>query len=270
METVRSRDGTPIAFDRTGEGSPLILVGGALSDRNAAAALAARLADRCTVIAYDRRGRGDSGDTLPYAVDRELEDLAALIDTVGGSAAVFGHSSGAALALRAVIRGAAVTRLAVYEPPFIVDDARPPLPGDYVKHLEELVDEGRPGDAVTYFMITGVGVPAPVVEQMRGSPMWAGMEALAHTIVYDVWIMGEEMAGRPLPGAWASQITIPTLVLDGGDSPNWQRHATAALASLMPSAEHRTLEGQDHGADPEILAPILAMFLDGGPDPTGV
>ncbi len=117
METLRSRDGTSIAFDRTGEGSPLILVGGALSDRHAAAALAARLADRCTVIAYDRRGRGDSGDTLPYAVDRELEDLDALIDAVGGSAAVFGHSSGAALALRAVMRGAAVTRLAVYEPP---------------------------------------------------------------------------------------------------------------------------------------------------------
>jgi pimeloyl-ACP methyl ester carboxylesterase len=260
-EHVRSNDGTQIAFDRSGDGPPVILIGGALSDRGAAGVLAAQVAGAHTVVDYDRRGRGDSGDTPPYAVEREIEDLDALIEEVGGSAAVFGHSSGAALALRAVVHGSGIAKLAVYEPPFIVDDSRPNLPADYVEHLEALAAAGERSEAVAYFMTTGVGVPSEVVDQMRGAPMWPGMEALAHTIAYDGRVMGEQMGGSPLPASWADDITLPTLVLDGGNSPPWQHHATAALAELLPHARHRTLEGQDHGADPTVLAPILLEFL---------
>ena len=221
------------------------------------------LAPSLTVFAYDRRGRGDSGDTPPYAVEREIEDLAALIEEAGGSAFLFGHSSGAALALEAVGGGLAVPMLALYEPPFIVDDSRPPVPDEYVVHLQELVAVGRRGDAVAYFMIEGVGVPPEVVEQMRQAPMWPGLEALAHTIAYDGMVMGDQMAGRPLPPSWALASAVPTLVMDGGNSPSWARNAVEALADLLPHAERRTLEGQDHGAAPEVLAPVLEAFFTG-------
>ena len=233
MDTVRSADGTTIAFERTGDGPPLIVVGGALSDRSAAADLAAVLAARFSVVAYDRRGRGDSGDTPPYAVEREVEDLAALLDAVGGSGFVLGHSSGAALAIEAVIRGLPITKVAVYEPPFIVDDSRPPLPADYFEQLDRLVAEGRRGDAVAYFMTTGVGLR----------------------------VMGDHMSGRPLPAGWASDVTIPTLVIDGGNSPDWARNAVSAVAAAIPGAERRTLDGQEHGAAPEVLAPVLESFF---------
>jgi pimeloyl-ACP methyl ester carboxylesterase len=261
VDIVRSADGTHIAFDRTGEGPPLILVGGALSDRSGAGALAALLAPRFTVLAYDRRGRGDSGDTPPYVVEREIEDLAALISGAGGSVFVFGHSSGAALAIAAVVDGLPITKLALYEPPFIVDDTRPALPSDYTDHIDELVAEGQRGDAVAYFLTIGVGMPAEVVEQMRGAPMWPGMEALAHTISYDGRVVGSNMSGGPLPAEWATAITIPTLVLDGGDSPEWARNAVSAVAAAIPGSERRTLAGQTHGAAPEVLAPLLTSFF---------
>ena len=169
MERTRSADGTAIAFDRSGQGPAIVVVGGALADRSAFASLAARLAPRFTVIAFDRRGRGDSGDTAPYAVEREVEDIAALLDEAGGSAFLFGHSSGAVLALEtARTLPGRVPKLALYEPPFVVDDSRPGPPADFVTHLETLVSEGRRGDAVAYFMTTGPGVPAEVVESMRG------------------------------------------------------------------------------------------------------
>ena len=259
--SVRSADGTAISFDRTGDGPPLILVGGALSDRTAAAPLAALLAPRFTVYAFDRRGRGDRGDTPPYAVDREVEDLGALIDDAGGSAFVFGHSSGAALAIEAAVRGLPIPKLALYEPPFIVDDTRAPLPDDYEATLREMAASGHPGDTVAYFMTTGVGLPSEEVEQMRHAPTWPAMEALAHTLTYDGAVMGTNMSGRPLPSEWAAAITMPTLVMDGGDSPAWQTHAVDALASLLPDVRRRTLDGQGHGADPEVLAPILTEFF---------
>ena len=219
METVRSRDGTTIAFDRTGRGPSLIIVNGALSDRGAVPDLASRLADELTVIAYDRRGRGDSTDMPPYAVEREIDDLAALVDVAGGSAFVFGHSSGAVLALGAAAAGVPIARLALYEPPLMVDDTRPPIPDDYVSRLDELVAAGRRSEAVSYFLTAGPLVPPPVIDGMRQSPGWPPMEAMAHTIPYDARIMDGLMTDDPGPLArWAS-VATPTLVLDGGAEP---------------------------------------------------
>jgi pimeloyl-ACP methyl ester carboxylesterase len=257
-----SADGTPIALERIGDGPAVVVIGGALSSRAAAEPLARLLADDFTVLAYDRRGRGDSGDTPPYDVRREVEDLDAVIGTVGGDASVFGHSSGAVLALEAVlVRGPRIRMLALYEPPFIVDDSRPPLPDDYVERLEELVDEGRRGDAVEYFMVSGPGVPPEAVAQMREAPMWPEMEAMAHTIAYDGRVMGDAMRGSAdALGRWAS-VDVPTLVLDGGASPPWQRSATQALARVLRRSTHRSLPGQTHAADPELLASALRDFF---------
>jgi len=261
MQTVTSNDGTTIAFDRSGAGSAVILVGGALSERSAGIPLATRLAPHFTVYAYDRRGRGDSGDTQPYEVEREIDDIAALIQEAGGSAFVFGMSSGAALALEAANRGLAITKLALYEPPFIVDDARKPIPADYVTRLGELARSGRRGEAVEYFMANAVEVPADMVAQMRQSPMWPAMEALAHTLAYDGAIMGDNMSGKPFsPGQWAD-VTIPTLVMDGGDSPVWMHNAAQAVAGILPNARRLTLEGQTHAVDPNLLASALMQFF---------
>ena len=264
MEKTISEDGTTIAFDRSGEGPSLVLVGGALADRSAATQLSTRLASHLTVIAYDRRGRGDSGDTLPYAVEREVEDIEALIVAAGGRAFVLGHSSGAVLALESARTFPdRIGKLAVYEPPFIVDASRSLLPADYVTHLEDLVSNGRRGDAVEFFMTTAVGVPAEVVAGMRGEPFWSSMEAVAHTLAYDGTIMEDTMAGHPAPlRRWAS-VAVPALVMDGGASPDWQRHAVRALADVLPDAQHRTLEGQDHGPASEVLAPVLVEFFLG-------
>lgn len=262
MNDVRSEDGTRIAFDRSGVGPPIIMVLGALNDRSSAAPLAAALAPDFTVYAYDRRGRGGSGDTPPYAVVREIEDIHGLIAEAGGSAFVFGHSSGAVLALEAAARGLAIRRLALYEPPFIVDGGRPPIPEDYVARLEELASSGRRGDAVAYFMTKGVGLPVEVADQMRNAPMWPAMEELAHTLAYDGLIMGETMSGRALPTEWATSVTMPTLVMDGEESPTWQRTAVRVLGDLLPNAQCRSLEGQDHGAAPEVLAPVLVEFFE--------
>jgi pimeloyl-ACP methyl ester carboxylesterase len=259
MRRVISKDGTAIAFDQSGAGAPIIFVGGALSDRRAVAPVAALLAPHFTVFAYDRRGLGSSGDTAPYAVDREVEDLEALIDEAGGSAFVFGHSSGAVLALEAAAHGLAITRLALYEPPFIVDDSRPRPPGDFAAQLAKLVAAGRRGDAVALFMTKGVDLPASAVAQMRSAPMWPALEAMAHTLVYNTTIMGD----FSVPAERVGSITIPTLVLDGGESPAWARNAVQAVVDILPNAQRRTLKGQTHGAAPEILAPVLEEFFAG-------
>jgi pimeloyl-ACP methyl ester carboxylesterase len=215
------------------------------------------------VIAYDRRGRGESGDTPPYSVAREVDDLAALIADAGGTAFLFGHSSGAVLALEAArTLGSRIQMLAVYEPPFIVDDSRPPLPADYVARLDELVTADRPGDAVEYYLTTGPGVPAEAVAQMRETPMWSEMESLAHTLAYDGRVMGDAMAGSPAPLERWSSVDVPTLVLDGGASPPWQRSSTQALARVLPRCVHRSLPGQTHAAEPEVLAPVLRAFFE--------
>ena len=265
MGTVQSQDGTTIAFDTRGAGPPLILVDGGFGHRafGPNGALAPLLAHHFTVVTYDRRGRGDSGDTPPYVVQREVDDIQALVTEVGGSAFVYGISSGGALALEAARHLPAITKLALYELPFVVDDSRRPIPPDFTARLSALIASGRRGTAVTYFMRKGVGVPALVVALMHVTPAWSKLTALAHTIPYDAAILGDTGAGKPLPARrWAS-VTAPTLVVDGGKSPTWTRHAMRALADTLPNATYRTLPGQTHLVKPAALAPVLVEFFAG-------
>ena len=261
MNRVTSKDGTPIAFEPSGEGPPLVIVGGALTDRHTAATQAGLLAPTFTVYTFDRRGRGDSGDTPPYAVEREVEDIQALVEDAGGTAFALGHSSGAVLALEATAATPGITKLAMYEPPFIIDDSRPPLPDDYVRHLEELSASDRRGEAVEYFMTTGVGIPIEAIPSMKESPFWPSLEAMAHTISYDGRIMGDNMVGEPLRGDRWSSVTIPTLVIDGGASPPSLGSAAQALVDVLPNARRLTMEGQTHEVDPMLLAPVLGEFF---------
>lgn len=262
MNTVTSRDGTAIAFEKTGQGSAVIVVEGALCYRASGPSrpLARLLARHFTVYTYDRRGRGDSGDTASYAVEREVEDIEALIAEAGGAAFVYGISSGAALALEAATRPMGITKLALYEAPFIVDDGRPRVPEDNLARIGALVAAERRGDAVKYFM-RQVGVPAPFIALMRFMPVWSKLKAVAHTLPYDFAILDGNQASKPLPtGRW-SAVTTPALVMDGGKSEPWMRHATRALADALPDAQYRTLPGQTHMLKPEALAPILVEFF---------
>lgn len=261
MEKIQSRDGTVIAYDQIGEGPPIILVGGASCDRAVGIPIAEALAQHFTVLNYDRRGRGDSGDTPPYAVEREVEDIAALVDAAGGEAYLYGISSGGVLALEAASRLPAVTKLAIYEPPFIIGDGRPPLPGDYVARLNELSAAGRRGEAVELFMTAAAGVPAEYLGPMREDPSWAEMEKVAHTLAYDGTVMGDTMSGTPLPsGRWAST-QASTLVIAGGNSEPFFHDGARALVDILPNAQYRTLDGQDHAVAPDALEPVLTEFF---------
>jgi pimeloyl-ACP methyl ester carboxylesterase len=256
MEYVTSKDGTRIAFDRMGEGPGVILVSGGSVDRSNNAPVAELLADRFTVFNYDRRGRGPSGDTPPYAVQREVEDLEAVIDAAGGSAFVYGTSSGAALGLEAAIAGLSITKLALWEPPYIEDPALRP-PSDTATTFEQLVSEGRRGDAVEFFMARVVGMPVEFVEQARSQPWWGATEALAHTLAYDATIMGD----YSVPVDRAARVAAPTLVLVGGASFPFMHETAQALAKAIPKGEVRTLEGQSHDVAPGVIAPALEEFL---------
>lgn len=264
MRKITSKDGTYIAFDQAGQGPALIMVSGATATRAYQESSLAALAPYFTTFSYDRRGRGDSGDTTPYAVEREVEDIEALIDEAGGSAFVFGHSSGAVLALEAArLLPTKITKLALYEPPFIIDDSRPPLPDNYVPHLIELVSAGQRGQAVEYFMTKAVAIPTEMVAQIRESPMWPELEAIAHTIAYDGTIMGNTMSGDPSSlKKWAS-VSVPTLIMDGGASPAHMHNGAQEITRILPNAQRRTLEGQDHGPADDVLIPVLKdFFLD--------
>jgi pimeloyl-ACP methyl ester carboxylesterase len=265
MNIVSSKDGTTIAYDRPGQGPALLLVNGAMATREDAAGVAESLGQYFTVFAYDRRGRGNSGDTAPYAVEREIEDIDALITEAGGSAFVFGHSSGAILALDAarLLPPTRLAKLALYEPPLMVADNHPRLPEDYVTHLNELIAAGRRGEAVTYFMTTAIGMPAEAVAQIRNSPMWPKLEALAPTIAYDGAITIDTAIGSPLPlKKWAS-IQIPTLVMSGGKSFPFMPEAARTLTEILPNAQYRHFPDQDHGVKDEVLVPTLAKFFLG-------
>ncbi|WP_208752275.1 alpha/beta fold hydrolase [Corallococcus carmarthensis] len=262
INTVKSADGTSIAFETTGKGPPLILVGGAFCDRTAPASgtpLAALLAQRFTVFSYDRRGRGDSEDTPPHALEREVEDLAALITAAGGSAAVFGNSSGGLLALDAAARGLSIPKLVVYEPPVILDEGRARAFEDLAKQLDDAAAGNRRSEAVELYFTKVMQMPASAVAQMRKAPMWAGLEHLAHTLSYDLLIT----ARGPLRLEQVSAVRAATLVMEGGASPGWMREAIQTLARAIPNARHRTLEGQTHAVDPKALAQALEAFLGG-------
>jgi pimeloyl-ACP methyl ester carboxylesterase len=261
METVFSRDGTTIAFERSGSGPVLVLVGGALSWRTGPDRLAELLSEHFTVFDYDRRGRGASGDSALHEPEREIEDIDALIGASGGSAALYGMSSGGVLALDAAQQLAGrVTRLALYEPPFIIDTARPPLPDDYVEHLEELVGTGQRGAAVDYFMTAAIGMPEEYLAGMRESPGWAGWESVAHTLAYDGRVVRNVMAGRPLPIDRWDCVTMPTLVMTGELSESFFADGARALVAILPDATHRVLSGQEHNVDADALAPVLVEF----------
>lgn len=257
LKTVRSKDGAEIAFDQLGEGPPVILVCGAQTTRMANAALAERLAAHFTVFNYDRRGRGDSGDRLPYAVEREVEDLEAVIQAAGGSAFVYGISSGAVLALEAAARGLNIRKLVLYEPPFVVEANGSPTPAEHAVQLAELVSAGRRGDAVEHFMTKIVGMPAEVAVQARQSPWWAGSEAIAHTLVYDMTILGD----GSLPAQQLASVTVPVMVVGGAQSPEILRRSVQALAKALPNARSRMLENQDHNISADALAPVLKEFF---------
>lgn len=263
MDKVVSADGTAIAFERIGDGPPVILVDGALCYRDSGPSrpLAEQLASDFTVVTYDRRGRGDSGDTQPYAVEREVEDLEALVKETGGSPCLYGISSGGALALEAANRGLAIDKLAVYEAPFVVDDSRAPLPEGYVSRLEQLVASDRRADAVRQFMRQGVGLPAAVVAMMRFMPAWSKLKGVAHTLPYDTALTADFQHGAPLPADRWSAVQVPTLIVAGSKSPDWMRNGMKALAEVLPVAEHHTLEGQTHLVKPQVLAPVLTQFF---------
>ena len=248
METVTSADGTVLAFDQLGSGPPLILVAGASCDRAVGTAVAAALAERFTVLNYDRRGRGDSTDTAPYAVDREIEDLEVLVSAAGGTATVVGLSSGAALAAHAVASGVPVNHLVMWEPPFRLDPEGQRQTEDYNARLATLLGEGDRGGALELFMRM-VGVPEPAIAGMRQSPYWALGEGLAPTLAYDAAVMG---GGAP-PGV-LRDVQAPTLVLAGGASPAWMRESARAAAEAIPGARFEVLEGQTHDVAADVLA----------------
>lgn len=262
MNKVQSADGTAIAYDRTGSGPAVILVDGALCRRafGPMQPLAALLAPRFTVFTYDRRGRGDSGDASVYSSAREVEDLVALIEAAGGSACVFGASSGAALALHAAASGAPIAKLAMYEPPFVAEGASG-SEADHVAHLKQLLASGRRGAAVKYFMKDMVRVPGPVLMVMQLMlPVWSKLKAVAHTLPYDATIMGKWAVPREI----AARVKVPSLVMHGGKTDERLARAAAALAAALPGAEHRVLEGQRHDVAARVLAPVLVEFFSGG------
>jgi pimeloyl-ACP methyl ester carboxylesterase len=264
MSTVRSKDGTTIAFDACGDGQPLIMIDGATAYRGVNptnAEVGRLLGDECRVYVYDRRGRGESTDTAPYAVEREIEDLAALIADAGAPAVVFGWSSGAVLALDAAAASLPITQLALFEPPFVVDNSRPPRPADYVQRLDDYIGDGRRGDAVELFLTASAGMPADAVAGVRQSPFWPALEAVAPTIAYDGRIMGTTMSGAPLPrDRWAA-ITVPILVLHGTGTEPWLITAAKALADLLPTASLQAVQGQQHSTTVDVLAPALRQFI---------
>ena len=261
MNTISSPDGTKIVYDSEGAGPALILIDGAMCTRSSGAKpeLAGLLARHFTVYSYDRRGRGDSGDTLPYAADREIEDIEALIDDAGGTAYIFGHSSGGCLALEAAVKlGGKVAGLAMCEPPYNDDPAAQRAWSEYIRQLTGALADGRRGDAVALFM-RYVGMPDAQIDGMRQTPFWPAAEAIAPTLAYDhAGVIGKDCR---VPTGLAARAAAPALVLSGGASFPFMNGTAAALSRAMPHAEHRTLEGQTHDMNPAVLGPVLAEFF---------
>ena len=265
MRTVISKDGTTIAFDQTGKGPAVILVDSALADRGVCVKLAKLLAEEFAVINYDRRGRGESGDIQPYAVEREVEDIEALVDKAGGSAFIFGSSSGAVLALEAASKlPAKIKKQVLYEPPFIVDDSRPPMPADFVEQVKELLARDKRSDALKLFFSKAMGIPGIFITIMRLMPSWSKSKSVAHTLPYDLMVMGDTQRGKALLASRWVTATMPTLVLTGGKSEAFFHTGGDALAEVLPNAQHRILKDQHHGSvvmSPSVVASEITQFF---------
>lgn len=260
MDNVTSADGTVIAFERFGSGQPVILVGGALDDRAVTRPLAEQLAPHFAVINYDRRGRGDSGDTAPFAVQREIDDLGALVAEAGGEASVYGHSSGAGLVLHAAAHGLPISKLVLHEPPYQPGGSeRRQTLQEYDANLANLLSEGSHDEAVELFM-TMAGSPPEAIAQMRSEPWWAGTVALAPTLAYESEIMSTRSGGT-IPADLVRRVGLPTLVLCGGASPEWMVEVGKQVADTLPDGWHIVLADQGHLVAPEVLAPVLAEFF---------
>ncbi|MET7480314.1 alpha/beta hydrolase [Streptomyces sp. NPDC005648] len=254
--TTISRDGTSLAYQRTGEGPAVVLVSGAMSTGATVAPLGVPLSDGFTVVSYDRRGRGQSGDTEPYDVAREVEDLAALIDALGGEAWLYGHSSGGALVLEAAASGLPLRGVAVYEVPYAVYEGGAEERARYTESLTAALGEGRRGDAVELFLRL-TGLAEEMIQGARNSPMWPGMESIAPSLAHDNAVMGDGL----VPRARLAAIGVPVLSLAGGASPAWMREAAQAVAEAAPRGTYRVLEGQTHMVDPQVLARALTEFF---------
>jgi pimeloyl-ACP methyl ester carboxylesterase len=258
IQSVISKDGTKIAYDKIGSGPVVIFVLGALNTRKSGAKLAKLLASRFTVISYDRRGRGNSTDTAPYAPQREIEDVAALIDTAGDRVNLYGHSSGAAIVLEVALKlRKQVRKLAIYEAPYSLDEDARKAAQEYDRQLKKLLASGRNGDAVALF-VRNVGVSDKQIEAMKRLPMWRGLVALAPTLAYESDVLGE---GHSLPAVRLAAIAIPTLVMHGGAGAPSMLDVARAISKAVPGAQLQTLAGQTHGVSPKVLAPVLEEFF---------
>ncbi len=254
VEKVQSTDGTTIAYETAGSGPPLILVGGALNTRQSPGDLVPLLVENFTVVTYDRRGRGESTDTPPYAVEREVEDFSALVAAVGGSAVVYGHSSGGILALEAAAAGVGISRLAAYEPPYLTTPGGDVLWQVFVDKVQALVDEGHPDLAVEEFIRhTGADFDAG----MKQSPWWPSLVALARTLPYDLTLTGDNI----VPVQRLGRISAPTLALYGGASAAWAQASASAVAMAVQNGRQDVIEGQEHAVAPETVAPTLLEFF---------
>jgi len=257
MQHVPSKDGTLIAYEKLGQGPALVMVCGVLGDHQQHAGLARLLAEHFTVYNFDRRGHGESGFTAPYAVEREIEDIDALITEAGGAAFVYGSSGPGVLSMYAAAElSPKMKKLAVWEPPYILEGARPPVPQDYQAQLAHLLHEGRKGDMIELFLTKAVGMPAEFVAPMRQAPFWAAQEAVAPTLVYDAALMGD----FTLPKAQIARVAVETLVMDGGTIP-WLSQAAQVVADTLPHSHRRTLAGQPHNVADEAMAPVLREYF---------
>jgi pimeloyl-ACP methyl ester carboxylesterase len=261
MRKATSADGTTIAYDQWGSGPLVVIVGGAFNDRGTWAELAQALAADFTVVSFDRRGRGESGDTEPYAVEREIEDLTAVIADASPDRTAYAHgvSSGGALLLRAIAYGAPVRKASVLEPPYRVEGA-PPAPRDYRRALRRFIDSGDRGGAVEYFMTRAVGVPTEAVAEMKATPAWGYLQQMARTLLYDAETLGGDDHG--LPTDLLTGVRIPVLAVSSASTAPWLASAAEAVAGGVPSGRHQRLEGGFHDVPPGVLGPALATFYD--------
>ncbi len=259
MATVKSKDGTTIGFDKIGKGEPLIMVDGAMCSRafGPTPKMAKILSEQFTVFHYDRRGRNESGNTLPYSVDKEIEDIEALVTEAGGSAYVVGFSSGAALALNAAAKGVNIRKLVLYEAPYVMNQGGHNPPIDTETQLNQLVAAGKRGDAVKFFMKDMVGIPAFVPFIMSLLPIWPKLKAVAHTLPYDAAIL----QGFTIPTKMAATVTTPTLVAGGEKSPVSLRNAVQKLADAIPGSQRIMLKGQTHNVSAKAIVPVLIDYF---------